>query len=112
VTRSSQQWVHSDHSQEAYVREQSVGRPTRFARLPYVLGPSVTSLAELSKRMRRRGLTLRVTRRFCRSHDASPNHIFCHARVVYSVGQERRSTAMRTLWDNAPFGFGINRAHR
>jgi hypothetical protein len=49
------------------------------------------------KRMRHRGLTLRVTRRRCRSHDASPNHSFCHARVVYSVGQKRRATAMRTL---------------
>jgi hypothetical protein len=38
-------------------------RSTRFARLPYVLGPFVTPLAEQSKRMRLRGLALRVTRR-------------------------------------------------
>jgi hypothetical protein len=66
--------------------EQSVSRSPRFARLPYVLGPSVTPLAEPRKRVRRRGLTLRVTRRRCRSHDASPNPSFCHARVVYSIG--------------------------
>jgi hypothetical protein len=78
---------------------------TRFARLPYVFGPSVTPLAEQRKRPRRQGLTLRVTRRFFRGHDAEANCSFCHARVVYSVGQERRATAMRTLWDNAPFGF-------
>jgi hypothetical protein len=42
--------------------EQSVSRPTRFARLPYVFGPSVTPLAERRKRLRRQGLTLRVTR--------------------------------------------------
>jgi hypothetical protein len=41
------------------------------------------------KRMRRQGLALRVTRRHCLGHDASPNPSFCHARVVYLVGQER-----------------------
>jgi hypothetical protein len=77
--------------------EQSVGRPTRFARLPYVLGPFVTPLAKPRKRVRRRGLALRVTRRFSRGHDAEANASFCHARVAYSIGQERRATATGTL---------------
>jgi hypothetical protein len=47
--------------------------------------------------MRRRGLALRVTRRHCLGRDALPNHSFCHARVVYFVGQERRATATGTL---------------
>jgi hypothetical protein len=75
---------------------------TRFARLPYVFGPSVTPLAEQRKRVRRRVLTLRVTRRFCRGHDALPNHSFCHARVVYSVGEKRRAPAMRTFRAQSP----------
>jgi hypothetical protein len=82
--------------------EQSVGRPTRFARLPYVLGPFVTPLAEQRKRVRRRGLALRVTRRHCRGHDASPNPSSCHAHVVYLIGQERRATATGTFSAKAP----------
>jgi hypothetical protein len=78
--------------------------PTRFARLPYVLGPSVTPLAEPRKRVRRQGLALRVTRLFCRGRDASPNASFCHAHVVYFDSENRRATATGTLWDNAPFG--------
>jgi hypothetical protein len=70
---------------------------TRFARLPYVLGPSVTPLAEQRKRMRRQGLALRVAHRFHRSHDAAANCSFCHARVVNFIGQERRATATGTL---------------
>jgi hypothetical protein len=77
---------------------------TRFARLPYVFGPSVTSLAELSKRMRRQGLTLRVTRRFFRGHVAEAKCSFCAARGVYSFGQERRAPAMRTFSDHRTAG--------
>jgi hypothetical protein len=80
--------------------EQSVGRPTRFARLPYVLGPSVTPLAEPRKRVRRQGLALRVARRRFRGHDAAAKPSFCHAHVVYSVGQERRATATGTLGES------------
>jgi hypothetical protein len=58
------------------------------------------------KRVRRQGLALRVTRRHCRGHDAEANPSFCHAHVVYVVGQERRATATGTLWDNAPFSLG------
>jgi hypothetical protein len=60
------------------------------------------------KRVRRQGLTLRVTRRFFRGHDAEANANFCHARVVYSIGQERRATAMRTFSAKAPAS--LNRA--
>jgi hypothetical protein len=53
------------------------------------------------KRMRRQSLALRVTRRLFRSHDAEANASFCHARVVYSIGQERRATATGTLSANS-----------
>jgi dihydroorotase len=53
------------------------------------------------KRMRRQGLALRVTRRRCRSHDASPNPSFCHARVVHLIGQERRATSNGTVGRSA-----------
>jgi hypothetical protein len=53
------------------------------------------------KRVRRQGLTLRVTLRFFRGHDAEANASFCHARVVYSVGQERRATRNENVGRNA-----------
>jgi hypothetical protein len=50
--------------------------------------------------VRRQGLALRVTRRFHRSHDSEANYSFSHAHVRSGVGQERRATAMWSLWDN------------
>jgi hypothetical protein len=45
---------------------------------------------------------VRVTRRHCHGRDASPNPSFCHARVVYSIGPERRATATGTFRAQSP----------
>jgi hypothetical protein len=74
---------------------------------PTYIGPSVTPLAEQRKRMRRQGLTLRVTRRCFRGHDAVANASFCHALVEPGIGQERRATATGTLGGNGALMFCI-----
>jgi hypothetical protein len=69
---------------------------------PTYFGPAVTPLADYASGCAVQGLALRVTRRHCRSNDALANCSFCHARVVHSVGQERRATATGTFSDIAP----------